>query len=179
MTLRRALPLAAALALVAAAPAWGEAGQARPTAPGRARAGLHVQSMTPELRDYFGAPRDRGILVTRVQSNGPAAAAGVRVGDVLIAVDGEPLAEPHALVRAVGRAPAGAAIELELVRDKRTQRVSVKLAGEPGPWWHAEDLDSMRERFERWLPPDAQRLEELERRVRELEQRFREYLESS
>ena len=179
MRLRSAALLTAVLVLVAFSPASADAGTAGLAGPGRGRAGLHVQSMTPELRAYFGAPADRGILVTRVRQESPAAEAGVRVGDVLVAVDGNPLSEPQVLVRAVAQAPAGASIDVELVRDKETKTVRVALGGEPGPWWHGEDWDSMRERFGHWLPPDAHRLEELERRVRELEQRFREYLESS
>ena len=142
------------------------------------RAGLTIQSMTPELRVHFGAPEDSGVLVTRVREDGPAAEAGVRVGDVVVEADGKPVAKPRELVRRVARAPEGATLELSLVRAGETKQVRVALEGEPGRAWFAEDWESMRERFQRWLPPDLGRLEELERRLRELERRVREALES-
>jgi membrane-associated protease RseP (regulator of RpoE activity) len=53
---------------------------------GQAHLGLMVMGLTPELRSYFGAPRDAGLLVARVEPNSPAARAGIRVGDLLVSV---------------------------------------------------------------------------------------------
>lgn len=53
---------------------------------GQGRLGVMVMSLTPELRSYFGAPKDAGLLVAHVEANSPAAQAGIRVGDVITKV---------------------------------------------------------------------------------------------
>src|SRR4051812_40154999 len=52
------------------------------------RLGVMVMGLTPELRAYFGAPKDAGLLVARVQPKSPASRAGIQVGDVLTTVAG-------------------------------------------------------------------------------------------
>src|SRR5262245_19487116 len=47
------------------------------------RLGVMVMELTPELRAYFGAPRDSGLLIAQVVPDSAAARAGVRVGDVI------------------------------------------------------------------------------------------------
>jgi hypothetical protein len=49
--------------------------------------GVETTALTPELRRHFGAPEDTGVLIGRVEEGSPAAAAGLRVGDVLTRVD--------------------------------------------------------------------------------------------
>src|SRR5260370_38337471 len=54
--------------------------------------GLSLTELTPELREFFGAPKDSGVLVSSVVENAPAAKAGVRVGDLIPRVNGKPTA---------------------------------------------------------------------------------------
>src|SRR5204863_4895709 len=54
--------------------------------------GVSVVDLTPELREFFGASKDSGVLVSSVADHGPAAKAGVRVGDVITSVDGKAVA---------------------------------------------------------------------------------------
>jgi len=58
-----------------------------------------------------------GVRVRRVEPSGPAAAAGLRPGDVILSVDGVPVDDPDALLAAVSRAGAGREIRLEARRD--------------------------------------------------------------
>src|SRR5262249_55289936 len=48
-----------------------------------AKLGLSVIGLNPELRGFFSAPKDSGLLVARVEPGSPAAAAGIKVGDVI------------------------------------------------------------------------------------------------
>ncbi|HSN25412.1 MAG TPA: PDZ domain-containing protein [Kofleriaceae bacterium] len=54
---------------------------------GQGRLGLMLEGLTPQLRSYFGAPNDSGLLVAQVAPNSPAARAGVQVGDVITQVN--------------------------------------------------------------------------------------------
>ncbi len=68
-----------------------------------------------------------GALVTRVTPSGPAAAAGLRPGDVVVSFDGRPVADSRALTRMVGEAEVGASPVLEIVREGRVMRLSATI----------------------------------------------------
>lgn len=53
---------------------------------GQGRLGLMLEGLTPQLRAYFGAPNNAGLLVAQVASDSPAARAGIEVGDVITQV---------------------------------------------------------------------------------------------
>jgi membrane-associated protease RseP (regulator of RpoE activity) len=86
--------------------------------------GVQVLDLTPELRRHFGVPEDSGVMIARVEE-GPAAAAGVQVGDILTQVDGKPVSSPIDLVRVVRQKKAGELVPLELYRDGATVEVLV------------------------------------------------------
>ncbi len=155
----------------AAEPTHGAFGH--PSSPHRGRIGVQVQPMTPELREHFEAPSDRGVLVNRVEADRPAARAGVRVGDVLITGDGEPIREPFDLVKVVGRVPEGGTLELGVIRRGKERTLSVEPEGGPSPWVDSEPWSQW---LERGLHRGGERLRrhlhEIERRLEELEQRF-------
>jgi len=157
-----------ALCLLGAAPAASAGPESMPVAPpmARARIGIQVQPMTPELREHMEAPRDAGVLVVRVEEGSPAAEAGVHVGDVLTRAGGEPLDSPRDLIARVGAVPEGEKLALDLVRDGKEVKLEVAPAGapEPGPG-----------SFEHWLPGGFQRgMGDLERRLDDLERRLQE-----
>ncbi|HYS55877.1 MAG TPA: PDZ domain-containing protein [Thermoanaerobaculia bacterium] len=89
----------------------------------RAYLGVSPTDMTPELREFFGAPKDAGVLVSSVAENGPAAKAGVRVGDVITSVNGKPVASYRDLRQAMKDNKSGDSIRVELVRSKNRQTV--------------------------------------------------------
>jgi C-terminal processing protease CtpA/Prc len=146
-----------------------------PFARHRARIGIQVQPMTPELREHFQAPADRGLLVTRAKESLPAARAGVEVGDVITSADRKPMQKTLDLARAVGRVPRGDRLELEIVRDGKERVVVVEPEGDATPWI---DPDYWHEWAERGMLYGSRelrrRLEDLEERLRELEKQFRE-----
>jgi membrane-associated protease RseP (regulator of RpoE activity) len=71
---------------------------------------------------------ERGARVLEVLDDTPAARAGLKADDVIVAYEGEPVRSALQLRRLVGETPAGRAVEIELVRDGGSQRVSVELA---------------------------------------------------
>ncbi len=139
----------------------------------RGRIGVQVQPMTPELREHMKAPADRGILVTRVVPDRPGAAADLRVGDVIVEADNEPMEGPFDLVRAVAGVAKGDEIELKIVRDGKEHKLKVAPEGKPRAWM---DPDRWGEWIERGLQHGGhelrRRLHELEQRLEQLERRL-------
>jgi membrane-associated protease RseP (regulator of RpoE activity) len=84
------------------------------------RLGVMVTSMTPELRQYFAAPIDRGVLVVKVEGGSPAAKAGIKVGDVIVSVRGQSVDDARDVIEALADAKQGDNVALQLVRDKKT-----------------------------------------------------------
>jgi S1-C subfamily serine protease len=133
---------------------------------GPPRLGLQVQSMTPELRGFFQAPEEAGVLVARVEPKSPAAGAGVEVGDVILEAGGERIESPRDLVWAALRAPEGEKLPLVLLRKGERLEVELVPRGRPRqPFWEREDL---------WGPGQGGVLRELREQLRNLERRLEE-----
>ena len=97
----------------------------------RASIGMRTQLVTPELASAFGLDGVHGALVVRVDPEGPAAAAGVRAGDIVLSVNAGPAASQPEIEEAIASARADAPVALELWRRKAARRAIVVL--EPVP----------------------------------------------
>ena len=86
--------------------------------------GIRVANMTPELRTFFSAPNDRGVLVTRVHEGGAAERAGLKVGDVIVGIGKRQVKNPRDLQDAIRAQRPGQGLHLDVVRG----RVNWKLA---------------------------------------------------
>jgi Do/DeqQ family serine protease len=93
----------------------------------RGQLGVGIQPMTPELAQQFGLNETRGILVNTVADNGPAAKAGIRRGDVIVAFNGKPVTDGNTLRNQIAGTPPGTEVKLTVVRDKREQEIPVTL----------------------------------------------------
>lgn len=82
------------------------------------RLGITVTSLTSQLADYFGAKE--GVLVTAVTAESAGAAAGLKAGDVITAVNGSPVDDPGALRRRVQSLDDGEEFTIDVVRDRKT-----------------------------------------------------------
>jgi membrane-associated protease RseP (regulator of RpoE activity) len=88
------------------------------------RIGVSTMELTKQLADYFGIAGGKGVLVTSVTEDGPAAKAGVRAGDVITAVDGEAIDSPGDISRVINRKKEGD-VTLTLIRNKTQQTIHV------------------------------------------------------
>ncbi|WP_226886938.1 Do family serine endopeptidase [Nisaea nitritireducens] len=78
--------------------------------------GVSGQTMTSDLAEQFGLPRPIGVAVTDVYPEGPAAKAGIRVGDVILKVGGREIVDEQALRYRVATRPLGGAARIEILR---------------------------------------------------------------
>lgn len=91
----------------------------------RGEVGLSAQTITPTLAAGLRLARDWGAIVADVVPNGPAARAGIRVGDVLVALDGKPIENGRQFDVNVYRKTLGETIVVELLRG--VERVVVRM----------------------------------------------------
>ncbi len=90
--------------------------------------GVEIQPVTADIADSLGIKAASGALVSRAQPGSPAAAAGVKTGDVITSVNGEAVADPKELARKIALLGPSKTAELSVIRDGATQTISVKLA---------------------------------------------------
>ena len=88
--------------------------------------GVEPNELSPELAETFGVKAERGVLITGVLQAGPAAQAGIRPGDVIVAVAGQPVLNVAELLSGVAALKPGAAARFDLQRrgDKLALNVS-------------------------------------------------------
>lgn len=84
-----------------------------------ARLGVMVMSLTPELRAYFGAPADKGVLVAKVEPNSAAAKAGIKVGDVIVGVNRVNVGDASDVISALADTKQGDVAHVDVIRDKK------------------------------------------------------------
>ena len=88
------------------------------------RIGVSTMQLTKQLADYFGITNGKGVLVTSVTDDGPAAKAGVRAGDVITAIDGEEVDSSGDISRVINSKKEGD-ISLTIIRNKSQQTIRV------------------------------------------------------
>jgi Do/DeqQ family serine protease len=93
--------------------------------------GAKLQEVTPEIADSLGLKRPSGALVANVAANGPAARAGVKIGDVIVAVDGTTVDDPNSFDYRFATKPLGGSAQVALLRQGREIAVAVALQTAP------------------------------------------------
>jgi serine protease Do len=88
------------------------------------RIGVSTTQLTKQLADYFGIASGRGLLITTVAENSPAARAGLKAGDVITDADGEKIETAGDLSRAINRKTEGD-VTLTVVRDRGQRSIRV------------------------------------------------------
>ncbi len=81
--------------------------------------GVLIQKVSPEIADSLGLDKAQGALVANVSKDGPAEKAGVKVGDVIVEFDGNPVKDSGDLPIIVARTPVDKKVRMKLVRDKK------------------------------------------------------------
>lgn len=145
----------------------------------RAILGVSIIDLTPELREHYGADRDAGILVGSLEDNGPADKAGVRVGDIITAVDGTEVASTGQLRRALRDKKEGDTVRLDVLRGRGRQTIVATVVEREGPGFpgllRMADLESMGMPGEwRTRVTSLPNCVELQSRIKELEAKMKD-----
>lgn len=98
----------------------------------RAFIGVMLQELTPALAKELKVRDDRGgALITDIVSGSPADKAGLRVGDVIIAIDGKRVSDGRGVVRAILQKGVGTETSIRILRDGRERTVKLVTAQRP------------------------------------------------
>ncbi|HSV35663.1 MAG TPA: PDZ domain-containing protein, partial [Ramlibacter sp.] len=89
--------------------------------------------LSPELMETFGVRAKRGVLITGVLQNGPAAQAGVRPGDVIVEVAGKQIANVSELLSSVAALKPGTAAKFRVLRRDESLDLNVTPGLRPRP----------------------------------------------
>ncbi|WP_455378513.1 Do family serine endopeptidase [Petrachloros mirabilis] len=90
--------------------------------------GVGIQPLTPELARKFGVSEDEGVLVNEVFEHDPAAAAGIKPGDIITRIEGAVIDTPNKLSRVVAGLSPGVVTKVEVVRNQRRMILDVALS---------------------------------------------------
>jgi serine protease Do len=94
--------------------------------------GVEIQPLDEKLAKGFGMKDAKGALVANVTKDNPADKAGVKAGDVITKVNGQQISDAKDLITQIGSLSPGQTVVLDILRDKKEVKVTVKLGTRKG-----------------------------------------------
>lgn len=94
--------------------------------------GVQIQPVNATIADSLRLRGTKGALVSEPQPGSPAEASGIKPGDVILSIDGRPVADPRDLAVLVASYPPNASVRVQIWRDGNPQEITVKLGKLPG-----------------------------------------------
>jgi serine protease Do len=94
--------------------------------------GVQIQPVTKEVAEAIGLKEARGALVAEAVKGSPAEKAGIRTGDTILAVDGQPIREARDLSRRIATYAPGKTVQVTVFRDGQERQVSLEIAKQSG-----------------------------------------------
>jgi serine protease Do len=93
--------------------------------------GVQIQPVTDDMTESLGLKKAEGALVAEPQDGSPAAKAGIKAGDVITAVNGQPVKDARDLVKRIGAMAPGSSVKLDIFRKGSTEAMTVTLGEVP------------------------------------------------
>ncbi len=93
--------------------------------------GIHPQDVTADIAKQFGLNQPGGVLIGEVMPDTPASRAGLKTGDIILELNGEPVNSANELTLGISRSAPGTTEKLKIWRDGKTRDVSLALAEFP------------------------------------------------
>ncbi len=94
--------------------------------------GVGIQDLTPELAEYYNVKGRKGVLVSKVFEGDPADKAGIKVNDIIIEVNGKPIATSRELVKTITDVGVGKNTEIIILRNGKKKTINFETAKRPG-----------------------------------------------
>ncbi len=95
--------------------------------------GVEPQEITPELAESFGLSQKTGAIIAGVLKGGPADRAGIRPGDIMVAVDGKPIADTTEMLNLIAQLPPGKTSKITVQRKQQQSVIDVQVGKRPKP----------------------------------------------
>ena len=93
--------------------------------------GVSMQDITEELAESFNLDNSTGTLVASVLRDGPADKAGIKPGDILIAVEGKPVKNSAEMLNLVAALSPGDTATITVIRNKQEKSIQIKVGIRP------------------------------------------------
>lgn len=93
--------------------------------------GIESQDITPEIADSFNLKQDNGAIIAGVVRNGPADKAGMKPGDILVAVNGQPVPDTNVMLNLIAALKPGGKAKLTVLRKNKQSTVDVNVGRRP------------------------------------------------
>ena len=93
--------------------------------------GVESQEITPELAESFGLGKQSGAIIAGIVRNGPADRAGIRPGDILLSVQGKPVADTNDMLNLIAQLPPGGKAKMTVLRKSRETTFDVMVGKRP------------------------------------------------
>jgi len=110
--------------------------------------GVYCSELNLELAEHFGVKEGAALIVNRLTEGGPAEKAKLRVGDIIVRVDGKRVETVNELIDMVQDKPKGEKVKLEVLRDKKAMTFEVEVADEESGGLF--ESDGLRSFLESW-----------------------------
>src|SRR5215207_4645049 len=94
--------------------------------------GVQIQPVTKEVAEAIGLKEARGALVAEAVKGSPAEKAGIKTGDTILAVEGQPIREARDLSRRIAAYAPGRTVQVTVYRDGQERQVSLEIAKQSG-----------------------------------------------
>lgn len=94
--------------------------------------GISIQALTPEIAKGFGLKDTKGVIVSKVITDSPAAKGGLKDGDIIVKFDGEPVEDFEKFRFKVADSKPGTRVKINVIRGGKRRTLTVKIAEMPG-----------------------------------------------
>lgn len=106
--------------------------------------GVTVQNIDTDLKEKFDLEDENGALIASVSSGGPSDKAGLKIGDVIISLDGKPIKDMNNLIRLVSSTPVGTEVKVVVIRNGKKKTFHVELGERPSSGEYGAEDQSYR-----------------------------------
>lgn len=94
--------------------------------------GVQIQPVTADLAEGLGLSKAEGAIVSDLTQDSPAEKAGIKQGDTILKVDGQPIADAKDLSRLIAHVKPGSTVAMDVIRDGKPETIKVKIGTMPG-----------------------------------------------